>query len=52
MGGGGDPGATPGRGWSGVGLRGAGGGGGGMVSLSLPSSPRVARLRWRSDEII
>ncbi|KAK3790258.1 hypothetical protein RRG08_034821 [Elysia crispata] len=50
--GGGDFSAVSGRGGSMFGSRGAGGGGAGMVSLSLPNSPRVARLRWRSDEII
>lgn len=38
-----------GRGGVGAGVRGQGSG---MASLSLPSSPRISRLRWRSDEII
>ncbi|GFO10844.1 hypothetical protein PoB_003734900 [Plakobranchus ocellatus] len=56
LGGGGELGGVGRREGGGVGLAGSGGGGvggaGGMVSLSLPNSPRIARLRWRSDEII
>ncbi|RUS76078.1 hypothetical protein EGW08_016152 [Elysia chlorotica] len=51
--GGSDFGTVSGRGaGASLGSRGTGGPGGGVVSLSLPNSPRVARLRWRSDQII